>query len=86
MIYKIRATPEFEKNFKDLTKKDKELVSRLVKAITKLSDNPKIGKPLSYDYSGLWSLRVGKYRLIYRIVEGEKEIWLITVGHRKKVY
>ncbi len=45
MSYKIRVTPEFEKNFKDLSKKDRELASRLVKAITKLSDNPKIGKP-----------------------------------------
>jgi len=85
-MYRIKATPEFERKFRDLTKKDRELGLRLAKAISKLSDNPYVGKPLSYDYSGLWSLRAGKYRVIYQIDEEKREIRLITVGHRKKVY
>ncbi|MEM0330784.1 MAG: type II toxin-antitoxin system RelE/ParE family toxin [Archaeoglobaceae archaeon] len=86
MSYKIKATPEFEKALKDLTKKNSELALRIAKAIKKLSENPNAGKPLSYEYSGLRSLRIEKYRVIYRIVEEKKEIHLIVLGHRKKVY
>ena len=39
-----------------------------------------------YDLTGLRSLRVGKYRIIYKIDEENKVIWLITVRHRKDVY
>jgi len=86
MSYKIKTTPEFENRFKDLTKKDRMLHSRLVDAIKKLSEYPRSGKPLSYDLAGLWSLRVGKYRIIYEIDEESGEIRLITVGHREKIY
>ena len=83
---KILTTPEFEKSFKKLTKKDKPLAEKLAKAIKKLSELPYSGKPLSYDFSGLRSLRIGKYRIIYTINENKKEIWLISVKHREKSY
>ena len=84
--WNVKATKEFEKSFRDITKKDKQLRERIIKSIEKLKDNPYSGKPLSYDLTGLRSLRVGKYRVIYKIDEENKVIWLITVGHRKKVY
>ena len=84
--WNVKATKEFEKSFRDLTKKDKQLRERIIKSIEKLKDNPHSGKPLSYDLTGLRSLRVGKYRVIYKIDEENKVIWLITVGHRKEVY
>ncbi|MEM4689618.1 MAG: hypothetical protein QXF37_02810 [Archaeoglobaceae archaeon] len=43
MSYKIKATPEFEKALKDLTKKNSELALRIAKAIKKLSENPNAG-------------------------------------------
>ncbi|WP_198002016.1 type II toxin-antitoxin system RelE family toxin [Archaeoglobus veneficus] len=86
MGWKIKITPEFEKSFKELTKKDKILAERLAKAIKKLSDYPYFGKPLSYEYSGCWSLHVGKYRIVYEIDENSKEVWLLAVGHREKIY
>jgi mRNA interferase RelE/StbE len=85
--WKIKASGEFKKKFKDLTKKNKPLRERILKSIEeKLKENPYVGKPLSYDLAGLRSLRVGKYRVIYKIDEKNKIIWLVTVGHREKVY
>lgn len=84
--WKIKATREFEKRLKDLTKKDKPLKGRITKSIEKLRDHPYSGKPLSYSLSGLRSLRVGKYRVIYKIDEKNKIIWLISIGHRKEIY
>ncbi|AIY90472.1 TPA_asm: hypothetical protein GacPV1_gp11 [Geoglobus acetivorans pleomorphic virus 1] len=86
MIWIIVTKDEFERQFRDLTRKDKPLAERLAKAILKLEDNPYLGKPLSYDLSGLWSLRVGKYRIIYEINENEKKVILRAVSHRKKSY
>ncbi|MHC1566580.1 MAG: type II toxin-antitoxin system RelE family toxin [Candidatus Syntropharchaeia archaeon] len=62
------------------------MAERLAKAIKRLSDYPYFGKPLPYDYSGLRSLHIGKHRIIYEIDEKNKEIWLIDVGHREKIY
>ncbi|HZY95129.1 MAG TPA: type II toxin-antitoxin system RelE/ParE family toxin [Candidatus Bathyarchaeia archaeon] len=32
------------------------------------------------------SLRIGDYRIIYTVIEREKRVVLLTVGHRSKVY
>ena len=42
------------------------------------------GKPLRFTLKGLWSLRVGAYRVIYSI-QGE-EVWVLKIGHRREVY
>ncbi|AKG92403.1 TPA_asm: type II toxin-antitoxin system RelE/ParE family toxin [Geoglobus ahangari pleomorphic virus 1] len=86
MTWTIVTKEEFERQFRDLTKKDKPLAERLAKAILKLEENPYLGKPLSYDLSGLRSLRVGKYRIIYEINENERKVILLAVAHRKKSY
>lgn len=33
-----------------------------------------------------WRIRVGSYRVIYEIHEGELRVLVITIGHRKDVY
>jgi len=36
--------------------------------------------------SGKWSLRIGDYRVIYVIDEGDKTVTLYSVKHRKTAY
>ena len=86
MVFKIKASKEFEKRYRDLTKKDKPLKERFDKAIDKLKEHPYAGKPLKHDLAGLRSLKVGKYRIIYMVDEKNKIIWLVTVDHRDKIY
>ncbi len=85
-MWTIKPSKEFKKRFKDLTKKDGPLKERILKSLEKLKENPYAGKPLSYDLAGLRSLRVGKYRIIYKVDENNKIIWLVSIGHRKEVY
>jgi len=47
-------------------------------------DPVKLGKPLRYSLFGLRRLRVGDYRIIYRINGDAVEI--IQIGNRKDVY
>ncbi len=44
------------------------------------------GKPLRYTLRGARRLRVGDYRIIYRIVEDKHQVLIITIGHRRDVY
>jgi len=42
------------------------------------------GKPLAYNRAGIWSLRVGDWRVLY--VLRENEVWILRIGHRSEVY
>ena len=67
-------------------KLDSENKIRIGKKLENLKTNPELGKPLTGNLSGLWSLRIGKYRLIYQIKNQELVIFILDLGHRKNVY
>jgi mRNA interferase RelE/StbE len=75
-------TYEFKKDLKKI--KDTEIQKHVEKIIQRILNNPKVGKPLCYELSGLRSMRVSPFRLIYEIM-GDK-IVLHKFEHRKKVY
>jgi mRNA interferase RelE/StbE len=41
-------------------------------------------EPLRKTLRGYWKLRVGDYRLVFKIVA--EEVWILGIIHRKKVY
>ncbi len=87
MSYQIKTTDEFEERFEKLTKKNRALAEMFAKAILKLKENPHVGKPLSHDLKGFWSLPIaGKWRIIYEIYEDQKLVVLRSIGHRKRIY
>ena len=71
---------------KEVQRLDKPDIKRLIEAIDKLTDNPHIGKLLKGEFFGLRRIRVGSYRVIYEINEGEVLILVLRVAHRKDVY
>ena len=81
--YKLVFSREFDKEFAKLPR-DTQL--SVMKKIRGLEDDPFVGKPLRAALKGLWSLRVGKYRVIYKVLPEKEMVQLITVGHRKRVY
>lgn len=86
MKYKILY--DLEAREKDLQKIPQAIRSIIKKAIeTKLTVDPyHFGKPLRYDMKGYRSLRVGDYRVIYRIHEEQIVVVIIDIDHRKDVY
>ena len=53
---------------------------------TKLTTHPfELGKPLRYSLRGARRLRVGDYRVIYRI-EPPDVVLVVKIGHRREVY
>ena len=52
----------------------------------KLTTHPfELGKPLRYSLRGARRLRVGDYRVVYRI-EPPDVVLVIKIGHRREVY
>ncbi|MBF0483928.1 MAG: type II toxin-antitoxin system RelE/ParE family toxin [Candidatus Omnitrophica bacterium] len=62
--------------------KEKETILKTIKK--KLSFDPEAyGKPLTGEFKGLWRLRVGDYRVVYRMVKTEILVLVIKVGIRR---
>ena len=74
----------------DLKKIDRAEKRVILKAIhKKLSRDPEqYGTPLAGEYRGHWKLRVGDYRVIYRIVKDKILVVIIKIGIRRdnKIY
>jgi mRNA interferase RelE/StbE len=70
----------------DIPLLDERLRARIKNAIeSRLTTAPHLyGEPLRKTLRGYWKLRVGDYRVVFKIVE--EEIWILGIIHRKKVY
>ncbi|MHB8632144.1 MAG: type II toxin-antitoxin system RelE family toxin [Candidatus Limnocylindria bacterium] len=55
-------------------------------ALRALGPAPLDGKPLVGDLTGLRSLRVGMYRIVYRFDPHSKVVDVIWIRHRREVY
>ena len=52
-----------------------------------LLENPKrVGAPIRGELEDIWSARRGTYRILYRIDEGNHEVIVLRVGHRRDIY
>jgi mRNA interferase RelE/StbE len=59
----------------------------LIKSKTEaLKENPFLCKFLEQELSGYLSLRVRRFRIIYRIVKEIKAVEIHYIGHRKDIY
>jgi len=71
---------------RDIPKLNADVRARIRKAIeTRLMVAPhEYGEPLRKTLKGYWKLRVGDYRVVFR-VDGD-EILILGICHRKEVY
>ncbi len=71
---------------KEIRRLPKEIIRRIVSVIMSLATEPRppgSGKVKGYNLS---KIRVGNYRIIYRIDEQERLVTIVRVGHRRDVY
>ena len=54
--------------------------------IEEVAGNPLMGKFLERDLSGYLSLRVHRYRVIYRVNQSDGVVEIHFVGHRRDIY
>ncbi|MDG7055464.1 MAG: type II toxin-antitoxin system RelE/ParE family toxin [Wolbachia endosymbiont of Menacanthus eurysternus] len=72
----------------DLPNLPKTIRLRIVKAINeRLTVDPiNLGEPLYYSLKGRRRLRVGNYRVVYRVNQSERTVIVTEIGHRDTIY
>ncbi|MBF0252587.1 MAG: type II toxin-antitoxin system mRNA interferase toxin, RelE/StbE family [Candidatus Omnitrophica bacterium] len=83
MNYIIIIALKAKKQIDVLPPKTKDKIGNVIK---ELSLSPYTGKALKAKLKGLYSYRVGSYRIIYDIIEKKIIIEVLKVMHRKDVY
>ncbi len=70
----------------DIPRLDGSTRQRIRRTIKKklLTEPEQFAKPLGYNRFGLWSLRIGDWRVIFAM--RETELWILRIGHRSDVY
>lgn len=83
--YIIEYDVDIEEKLKELPKSVREMIRKAIEK--KLTVDPiTFGKPLRYSLKGYRRLRVGNYRVIYRIIEDKILVIIVDIDHRKEVY
>lgn len=82
MVYGFLFSDKFNKQF---TKLQKQIQQRIIFSLERIRVRPHthLKKLIGNPY---FSLRVGDYRVILNIKENKLIIYVIEVGHRKRVY
>jgi mRNA interferase RelE/StbE len=76
------ASKKFLKKLRDAT-----LLDRLIAATEKLSADPRPhGCRKLAGTSDRYRIRVGDYRIIYRVDDGKVTVLVLLIGHRREVY
>ncbi len=82
-MYKVILNKKSEKFLDKI--KNNDILKFLVGSLKNLGHNPYTGKKLK-GYNSLYRIRVGKFRVVYKIDEKEKIIYIVLIDKRSRVY
>ena len=84
IMYKLKYHPDVKKtDLPKIGKKSKSIIKTAIQE--RLTTRPEVyGKPLQRNLKGYWKLRVGDYRVVFKITG--YEILILAIMHRKKIY
>jgi len=86
-LFQIYFTREALERLHQIEKSDSKSARIILEHIRKLphtyTTDPFLKGPA---FKGLRRNRIGRYRAIYRVIESEKKIHIITIEHRKSIY
>lgn len=76
----------FEERFKRFFSRIKDSLAKekIIKQISKIKENPEIGKPMKYSRKGTRELYVSPFRLSYLYNPAEKIVYILDLYHKDK--
>jgi len=83
MTYIVRLTKRAEKNLAKIPKREGE---RIRIALRALEHNPHPPAARKLVNRPEWRVRIGKYRILYEVIDNELVVLVISIGHRSAVY
>ncbi len=81
--YRLRVPVETAAFLRKLHPKIKRHIKSALEMIV---NDPFLGKPLKDDLEGLRSLRVKRYRIVYRVAVPFREIEIVAIGPKRNIY
>lgn len=87
MKYRLEISSGAKRDLKKIDRYHLKLISSWIDKNINNTENPREhGKALSENLKGLWSYRIGNYRVICEIKDSELVVIAVTIGHRREVY
>lgn len=84
MAYTVLLLPAAEREWRKLPR---EVRTRVNRAMSALEDTPRPRGAIKLSGSSdRWRIRVGDYRVIYRIDDAAREVTILRIAHRRQVY
>jgi len=71
---------------KDIEKKKKKDLRRIIKRIESLTDDPRPAGHEKLTGRQRYRIRQGNYRIVYSIQDEELTVWVIKIGNRRDIY
>ncbi|HEX5593987.1 MAG TPA: type II toxin-antitoxin system RelE/ParE family toxin [Solirubrobacterales bacterium] len=71
---------------RELLDLSRPLADAVENSLAALCREPLLGHPLRGRLRGLFSWRVGAYRILYQLIDGGKTIRIVAIRHRSMAY
>lgn len=85
-MFEVILSPEARAFY---TAADRVLARKLARCFTQLETDPRRHnniKRLTGAMRGLSRYRVGDWRIVYRIVDGEQKVFVLSIANRREIY
>ena len=82
-MYRVEIRRQAVKELSRIDRRDRE---RIQQAIDGLAENPRPAESKKLRSRDGWRLRVGVYRILYRIEKERLLVLVVKIGHRRDVY
>lgn len=82
-MYKVKLTAKAKKELKQISRLHQLALGQI---FDELKEYPFLGKPLGRELTGKFSYRVNVYRIVYKVDEKDKIVYITTAGHRSTAY
>ena len=87
MAWTLRISETARRQLKKLDRSTAQTLLRYLNRLVQETEDPRQrGKGLTANLTGLWRYRVGDYRVICDIQEGELVVLVLQVAHRSQAY
>lgn len=84
MVYQIELTRSVRQSLKSLPR---SILKRIDAKILSLAENPRPqDAKMLRGKQGLFRVRVGNYRIVYRVEDDRFIVLVVRIGHRREVY
>jgi len=76
----------FDEKFKNLFSKIKDSLTKekIIKQITKIKENPEIGKPMRFSRKGTREIYISPFRLSYLYDYAKQIVYILDLYHKDK--